>query len=84
MVSETLPLGPRRTAVSRAEVEIVVAQEKMDLALDTRDWSGVTEAYAELLVARAEVERLLKAWILDIPGATEFFDPKGRLVGDSH
>jgi hypothetical protein len=84
MVSETMPLGPRRTAVSRAEVDVTVFTETLNLALDNKDWIGATLALAELRKARAEVDRLLTAWILDIPGAAEFFDPKGRLIGEPH
>lgn len=78
MISDTLPLGPRRTAVAKAELEVMVAEANMNLALDDRDWPLVAYLWPLLQAARAEVDRLLQVWIMDIPGAEEFFQAKER------
>lgn len=82
MIADTLPMGPRRTAVARAEVEVTVAQEKLDLAMDNQDWADAVVALAQLRTAREGVNRILTQWILDIPGAEEFFNPKETKTGD--
>lgn len=73
-LSETLPLGPRRTAVEKAEREVLVAEEVFNLAIDNRDWLLASQLLAELRQKRAEVDRLLTVWILDLPGAEEWRD----------
>lgn len=72
MISETLPLGPRRTAVARAEVEVTVAEEKLDLAIVNGNWDDAVTALAELRKARDAVSKVLETWILDLPGAEEW------------
>lgn len=83
MISETLPLGPRRTAVARAEVEVTVAQEVMNLAIDARSWDDAAAALAQLRDARAAVDKVLNAWILDLPGAAEWANPREKRSGDT-
>lgn len=82
MIAESLPVGPRQRAVAKAEVEVTVAQEKFDLAIDSREWADAVEALRELRAARATVDQILITWILDLPGAEEFFHPKGS-AGDT-
>lgn len=81
MISDTLPLGPRRTAVARAEVEVTVAQERLNLAIDSRDWVGAAGALLELRNARDAVAKVMRTWILDLPGAEEWANPKETSQG---
>jgi hypothetical protein len=83
VLADSMPLGPRRTAVAKAEVEVLVAQEKLDLAIDNQDWRDAVTALADLQSAREERDRVMKMWILDIPGAEEFFHPKEKASGTS-
>lgn len=78
MIADNLPTGPRQRAVAKAEVEVTVAQELLDLAIDNQDWSGAVTALEELRAARATVDRLMRTWVLDLPGAEEFFHPRER------
>ena len=82
MMADAMPIGPRQKAVAKAEIEVLVAQEKLDLAIDNRDWPDASAALAELRQARGERDRLLSVWILDIPGAEEYFHPKEMKTGD--
>lgn len=81
MISDTLPLGPRRTAVAKAEIEVTVAESLVDMAIDAQDWPLVTTQWARVLVARAKVQDLLTMWIMNVPGAAEFFDTKESAGG---
>lgn len=83
MIADSLPVGPRQRAVAKAEVEVTVAQEKLDLAIDNQDWADAVTALAELRAARAIVDRTLSTWVLDLPGAEEFFHPKETRTGDT-
>ena len=82
MIADTLPIGPRRTAVARAEVEVTVAEENLDLAIDNGDWADAVVRLKELRDARQERDRILGMWILAVPGAEEFFNPKETQTGD--
>lgn len=82
MLADTMPLGPRRTAVAKAEVEVIVAENNLNLAIDNRDWADAVAALAELTAARKERDRIVGMWILDIPGAEEFFHPKEMTTGE--
>lgn len=68
-------------AVAKAEVEVLVAQENLDLAIDNRHWADATAALGALRKAREERDRMVSVWILDIPGAEEFFHPKEKADG---
>lgn len=78
MIADSLPMGPRQQAVAKAEVEVTVAQEKFDLAIDTGNWADAVAALAELRAARATVDQVLITWVMDLPGAEEFFHPRER------
>lgn len=83
MIADSLPTGPRQKAVAKAEVDVVVAQEKLDLAIDNQDWADAVTALAELRAARATVDRILRTWVMDLPGAEEFFHPRETRTGDT-
>lgn len=82
MIAETLPTGPRQRAVAKAEVDVVVAEEKLDLAIDNGDWADAVAALQELRTARGVVDQVLATWVLDLPGAEEYFHPKEK-TGDT-
>lgn len=83
MIADSMPIGPRRTAVAKAEVEVIVAQEKLDLAIDNRNWAEATAFLAEVRAAREARDQILNMWILQVPGAEEFFNPKESRTGDA-
>lgn len=68
--------GPRRTAVEKADRELEVSTWKMDLALDTRDWVGASEALCEVKTARAMRQRAIDCYVLDLEGAEAFYAPR--------
>lgn len=72
VIADTLPLGPRRTAVAKAEVEVTVARETLNLAIDNRNWAEAVTALAAVRKAQDKVAAVLSTWILDIPGAEEW------------
>ncbi len=81
MISDTLPLGPRRTAVAKAERDVIIAEANLNLAIDNRDWGQTPQLLAQLRAARSKVDDVLAMWIMDIPGAAEFFNPKEKAGG---
>lgn len=83
MIADSMPIGPRRTAVAKAEVEVTVAEEKLDLAIFNRDWVEATALLSELRAAREARDEILDMWILQVPGAEEFFNPKEPRSGDT-
>jgi hypothetical protein len=78
MIADTMPTGPRRTAVAKAEVEVTVAQDVLNMAIDNRDWGGAVAALAQLREARNAVAKVLVTWIGDLPGAEEWANPKEK------
>ncbi len=81
MISDTLPLGPRRDAVAKAEMEEVVSISLLDLAIDSEDWPLAMVAWEQIQVARRRVQELMDMWIMNVPGAAEFFDSKEKAGG---
>lgn len=74
MLADNMPLGPRRDNVAKAEQEVTIAQAVLDMAIDNGDWLGATMALAQLRAARDKVQEIMGTWILDLPGAPEFFE----------
>lgn len=74
-----MPHGPRRKAVEKTDIEIQVAEQALNMAIENSNWIDAKQANDHLRAARLSRQVALDCYVLDIPGAIDFYAPESRL-----